>query len=54
MKQILVREVERPVPTFNRLPTKFEKQHRDKDEVQLVVALALIVLPVAVVVWEVL
>lgn len=51
MREILIKEVRVPVPTFKRLPTSYERQYRDKE--QLGVAAVLILLPIAVVVWEV-
>ena len=51
MREILVKEVRMPVPTFKRMPTRYERTHRDKE--QLGWAAVMILLPIAVVVWEV-
>ena len=53
-KPIIVREVHAPVLTVTRMPTCYEHTHSDKDSMQATTGILLIVVPVAMILWELL
>ena len=53
MRRILVKAVRNPVPVIERLPTRYQRQFRDRQRVQLWLGLVFVTVPVALIVWEV-